>query len=309
MDAYEELRGTGEPGAETVELLRRLAAQVTRTGPFPPPEDYDRWSAAAVDHLVTDLFIAKEGKLVLKCLVRATDQASLERLLITAIENYLKDKAKSTERGKLRRRLVTLLSQDDRFMRAQVGGTDAWSLKAEHQQPWQGDIAELHRAARQVRGVELIGWNESGPTSANNVTALTTVAHAVLACAGGAVRDEDLAKVIQTRFVLLHPVAAVPRQSDGAAEEPRAASADRPDALTVSGTRAEELWDGLTQEERSMLPHLADLGSVAEVLEISLKQAKVRSSALAEKLRLATCDDEQRDDVVLFLLAKCQVRA
>lgn len=307
MDAYEELCTAGAPGAETIELLRQLAAQVTRSGPFPPPEGYDRWSPEAVDHLVTDLFVAKEGKLVLKCLARATGQVSLEKLLITAIKNHLRDEAKSTERGKLRRRLVTLLSQDGRFARVHVGGGDAWSLSAGPQAPWQGDIEDLHRAASLVRGVSITRWNESGPTPGDTVAALTTVAHAVLVRAGGAVRDEDLARLIEARFMLIRPLVTV-HQTDGAGGEPRAASADGPEAVTVSEMRAEALWSELSQEERSILPHLGDLGAVAAVLEATPRRAGVKAAALTEKLRLATVDDQQQEDVILFLLSKCQVR-
>jgi hypothetical protein len=110
LSAYVELSRDGACGPETVGVLRRVAAQVVRTNSFPPPADYDRWSDEAVDDLLADMFERKGPAFVIECFVKATDEPSLERLLLAAVRNHLIDQAKGTDRGKLRRRLVTLLS-------------------------------------------------------------------------------------------------------------------------------------------------------------------------------------------------------
>ena len=46
--------------------------------------------------------------------MKAHDDASLERLLLAAIKNWLVDQAKATEVGKLRRRLENLLCEGRR---------------------------------------------------------------------------------------------------------------------------------------------------------------------------------------------------
>jgi hypothetical protein len=93
LSAYGELSRTGSCGDETVRVLRRLAAQVTRTSSFPPPAGFDRWSDAAVDELLADMFERKGPAFVVGCFVKATDDGSLERLLLAAIRNHLIDLA------------------------------------------------------------------------------------------------------------------------------------------------------------------------------------------------------------------------
>ncbi|RVX41151.1 hypothetical protein EDD27_3621 [Nonomuraea polychroma] len=100
--------GEGQPGPATVALLQQLGRQCTRSARtnFPPPEGYTSWSNDAVDHLLADMFEREDRnnpgqghKFLLNCYLRATDGPSLERLLLTTIENFLKDQAKSTPPG------------------------------------------------------------------------------------------------------------------------------------------------------------------------------------------------------------------
>lgn len=157
--ALAELRN-GVVDVAVVELLQRLGHQCTRSSRtnFPPPEGYDWWSDDAVGHLLADMFARPnagnpdEGhKFVLNCYARATDAPSLERLLLRAIENFLKDQARGTEHGKLRRRLTKLLRHDERFSSY---ADDRWGLAGGAAQPWQGDLATLEWAAFAVRGVD-----------------------------------------------------------------------------------------------------------------------------------------------------------
>lgn len=53
-----------------VALLRRLAGQVARTKPYPPPEGYDSWSDDAVHDLVNEVYARKGKQLGLKILER-----------------------------------------------------------------------------------------------------------------------------------------------------------------------------------------------------------------------------------------------
>jgi hypothetical protein len=189
--ALVELRD-GRIGLAALKLLRRLGRQCTRSARrnFPPPEGYDRWSDDTVDDLLADFFARPDAdnpdechKFVLDCYARSTDVPSLERLLLAAIENFLKDEAKKTERGKLRRRLIGLLRKDARF--TECAG-DRWGLAGGSREPWQGDLAALERAAFAVRGVELPSWNHAGPTPQATVSALPKTAAGVGAGDGGA---------------------------------------------------------------------------------------------------------------------------
>lgn len=300
----------GEIGADVLELLRRLGRQCTRSARtnFPPPEGYSSWNDDAVDHLLADMFARPAAdnpdechKFVLDCYARATDGPSLERLLLAAIENFLKDEAKKTERGKLRRRLAGLLHRDPRFTEC-IG--DRWSLSAGSPEPWQGDVADLDRAAFAVRGVEFSGWNHAGPTPRATVTALLVITEAVLVEAHGAVRTEDLARVLQARFRLLRVpyLVSLDDMTTGFAD---VAGGERTEDTAL---RAHLFFDGLTMAERRLLPFLAEPQRWSVLLDVGPSVARVAGQSLIEKVRLATVDDADRDEMVMELVRLC-VRA
>lgn len=305
--ALVELRD-GVVDVAVVELLRRLGRQCTRSSGtnFPPPESYDRWSNDAVDHLLADMFARPDSdnpdeghKFVLDCYARATDAPSLERLLLRAIKNFLKDQAKGTERGKLRRRLTGLLQRDERYSSY---ADDRWGLAGGPAQPWQGDLATLERAAFAVRGVEITRWNRAGPTPQATVSALLTVTEAMLVEAGGSVRAGDLARVLQNRFWLLREEPQFVTFDESAVvsvEDP-----DSGDATDVA-LRARQVFDRLAEPERRLLPVLAQPQRWRTVSGLGPAVAKATGEALIEKVRLATVDDADRDDVVMELARLC----
>jgi hypothetical protein len=305
--ALTELRG-GVVDVAVVELLRRLGRQCTRSSRtnFPPPEGYDRWCDDAVDHLLADMFARADAdnpdeghKFILDCYARATDSPSLERLLLRAIENFLKDQARGTERGKLRRRLTGLLHSDERFF---PYANDRWGLAGGSAQPWQGDLATLERAAFAVRGVDISRWNRAGPTPRSTVSALLTVTEVVLVGAGGTVSAADLARVLQTRFWMLWEEPQFVSFDENAVvsvEDP-----DR-DGATDVALRARQVFDGLAEPERRLLPVLAESQRWGAVSGLGPAVAKVTGEALTEKVRLATVDDADRDDVVMELVRLC----
>jgi hypothetical protein len=300
--ALEELRVTGQPGQHCVILLRRLGRQCVKRRSFPPPEGYDTWSQDAVDDLLADMF-AREGRgrrFVINCYVKATDGASLERLLLTAIENFLKDQAKATERGKLRRRLENMLDIDHRFVRC---AGSRWALSSAASRVWQGDIAQLEAAAWAVRGVSITRWNTSGPTPTATRDALLVITLAVLEAADGGVRAEDLARVLQSRFGLLRPAAFVALDADdGWAGDQEIAVAAEETCESVDA-RVRELWHELTAGERRLVPLLADgPDRWARELGTGTETAAAAGEALKIKLRTATVDDADCDRVVIGLL-------
>jgi hypothetical protein len=74
-------------------MLRRLGRQVVRSSTFPPPDGFSSWADGdAVDELICAMFV-EEPRLVVGCAVKAHDDASMERLLLAAIKNWLIDQA------------------------------------------------------------------------------------------------------------------------------------------------------------------------------------------------------------------------
>jgi hypothetical protein len=308
--AYDELRATGEVGDSTLLLMRNLAGQVTRTASFPPPEGYNSWSPEAVDDFLAELFAAKGNEFVLTCYVEASDDASLERLLLRTIRNFLIDQAKTTERGKLRRRLEGLLEKDLRFARVSRGqpGAGGWYLADQPNAPWQGDSTHLDLAAASVRGVTITRWNTSGPTPKSVKDALLSVAEGVLRAAGGSVSMAVLTRVVETRFALIAPLIVGGIDGEIAADFVEAETDPPGLELTVHET-AQEIYQVLDLQERALLPHLgAPLDDQMQVLELGRARTRLAADRLAEKIRLMTAGDEDRDDVVRELLRLCVVQ-
>ena len=311
MSAFDEIgRRADAGGPQTIALLRRLGAQVTRTSSFPPPVGHRNWSAEAVDDLLADMFskASPRGQVfVLACYLKATNQASLERLILASIRNFLIDQAKGTERGKLRRRLDTLLSDDARFARPpDLADIWAWALLHGAMGLWQGDLEELHQAAARVRGHQILKWNTAGRTPKHTVVALTEVSYGVIDHADGAVRDEDLAAVVERRFALLAPPVfiEVPDGSFTAAALASVAAGDDPTVDLAVRERVEQLWLTLSAEEQALLPVLGQsLEARQAATGMGRGVTQALSEALADRLRLVTVDDEDREEIVLHLAA------
>ncbi|MFB7808556.1 MULTISPECIES: hypothetical protein [Streptomyces] len=304
--AHEELAQLGQLGDLGLELLRRVGCQVARTQGFPPPEGHNSWTDEAVDELLFEMISRKGEQFLLNCFLKTVDDTSLEKMFFTSIRNFLIDQAKGTERGKLRRRFASRLDGDDRF-RAVPGASPRWTLVSHPSDAvWQGDLDELVEAAWGVQGVWITVWNHSGPTPKQTVHALMTVLVAILEAAGGAVREEDLAKVLEARFDLLAPPQFTPLYADeGILINPIADSAKDADPVAAE-TVAGEIWQAMSQQERRLLPHLDDdPREVANLLGLGRHQASAIMDALREKLRLAlTSDGSNPGDVAAALLRR-----
>lgn len=270
---------------------------------------------------------AEPHPFLLKCYAKATDGPSLERLLLKTIENFLKDEAKATRRGKLRRRLNnTLFAQNDRLVK---GPGDSWRLREHDGEVWQGDLAELEWAAFRFRGVDVTRWNEAGPTPKDSASAILDVSVAVLEAAGGAVRTEDLARVLQSRFVMLDDpretsmtderLESLPDETTEAGSnwnDLREAGNPSAEEATVSvstagvdsnwvAVRAGELFATLSDCERALVPALHDPDAWVKVCGPGRARAATVAEALKQRLYAATRDDDDFEAVIAELLSLC----
>ncbi|MBW3702598.1 MULTISPECIES: hypothetical protein [Streptomyces] len=313
QSAYEELQ-TGGLGPATFELLRRLVHQVRRGTGFPPPEGHTAWSDDAAYDVISAM-LSREGagqRFVTACFTQAADEASLERLFLTSIKNFLIDEAKKTPRGKLRRRIARLMGEDAAYRKLK-GSPPRWAL-ADHVEGavWQGDLDDLIAQAAQVKGVGITRWNHAGPTPRQTVHALKTVLLSVLRYAQGAVREEDLAKVLEARFDLLEPARFTALYADeGTVAETveQHAAAAAPDPTGVEGV-AEDIWQRLTPNDRLLLPCIdEDAHHAAQLLEIRQGHAAAVLSNLKTMLRNALSADIDPHAVMAALLRRCSETA
>ncbi|MFI1386693.1 hypothetical protein [Embleya sp. NPDC020886] len=310
--AYDELTRNGRLGDASLDLLRCVGRQVTRTQGFPPPEGYSGWTDEAVDVLLAEMFSRKGEQFVLDCFLKAVDDTSLEKMFYASIRYFLIDQAKGTERGKLRRRFAKRLAEDAKYS-AVGGASPRWAL-ASHPigVVWQGDLDELVRVAWDVRGVWITAWNHSGPTPKKTEHALMTVLEAVLEAAGGAVREEDLARVLEARFFdqPTTPEITTLYANSGSLIDPAMNQAQGADPLDPVGaeTVAGEIWTQMSPDERQLLRYLEDTTSeVAVHLGIGVHQARAIMEALREKLRRAlTGEGDDMHAVVSALLRRAE---
>ncbi|WP_232795083.1 hypothetical protein [Kitasatospora sp. NRRL B-11411] len=302
----------GKLGDASFELLRRLVHQVRRTYGFPPPDGHTVWSDDAAYELLAAMLSRKGGgqKFVTSCAALAADDASLERVFLTSVRYFLIDEAKRTPRGKLRRRIARLMSEDPAYRKVS-GRPPRWAL-AEHAEGavWQGDLDDVIVQAARVTGVGITRWNHSGPTPKQTVHALKSVLLHVLQYAQGALREEELAKVLEARFELLAPARFTSLYAD---ESTVGTGAEPVDGQAIGFTgdlggiegAAKDIWQRLSPDERLLLPHLdEDAHHAAQLLEIRQHQAAAVLSNLKSKLRTALAADIDRQAVMRALLQR-----
>lgn len=293
MNAYEEFAALGETGPACYELFLARMAREVRRGKYPPPTlGADEWSTDELEELTLELFARNGRKLNLQ-LMKAASQDSLERLVTTICQNFLKDKAKASEAGKLRGRLETLLADDDRFARQPQ---NRWALVDGPHEPSPADRDDLETAAWSARGYVLGTLNVAGRTSADNSAALRGVAHVVMAAAVGSVHIADLAHVVGRRFDLL-PWATSSLDVPGVEERSttRVTASDGVGAGVAERDTAAAIVRTLDVGERQAVLHLADdaenVTALAKSLGCGRRQAAAILARTKEKIRLAVLDD------------------
>jgi hypothetical protein len=281
-----------------VALLTKLAGQLARTSAYPWPDGYNSWTDDAVRELVNVVYERKGKQLALKILVKATSQPALERLLLAAIKNVLIDLAKETETGKLRRRLLTVLGDDARFVHL-TSPDHCWALAGCPQGLWQGDRDELIRAAFAVRGFHIWTWNTAGPTAGPVSEALREVSAGVLERANGAVRDQELATVLRTRFIHIAPIDASPLRDEHREAAPTTAGSEDPEHAALLQITVNEIWSTLNSMEQAVIAHICeDEATWARKVSLRPREAAVVVARVKEKLRLAVVDDDQAEEVI-----------
>jgi len=305
VNEFEEWQSTRQVNGDALAaLVLCLAGIVVRTKTYPRPEHYDSWSNEAVQELASKVYERKESskkdeRLALKILQKARDQGSLERLLLTTIENVLIDEAKATETGRLRRRLVGVLGKDARFIHVPEP-EECWALRGRPLNMWQGDRDVLIQAALRVLGYEIRSWNTAGPTAAPVAAALREVSYGVLTDADAAVRAQELALVLRVRFVYIAPLNASSLTALPAEAVPVTEEIDGPEDVVILDSTANAIWATLSPTERMVVAHVGEENPEEWARSCSLRprQAAAVEAALIVKLQAAVIGEERAKDLI-----------
>lgn len=290
MSAFDELVVTDTVGPETIDLLIKLVGQSARTGTFPAPLGHPGWSnQAVIDYVGSILGSSRGSGMAVGCALQATDQQSLERLLLTSIRRFMIDEAKATPIGKLRRRLRTLLGKDGRFIGANLllAGEEAWTIPANGGNVWAEDIAELERLTASIQVEPIDRLNTSGPTPTAAKNSLLTMSHDALTRAAGAIRAQLLARFLYRRFNL---AAALPTTVVRVDQDGMALTLDPLDDVS---TLARTIYEDLSADE---IVILGDPVAAADPATSS----SIRD-ALFERLRVYAGNEVGRDAVNLAI--------
>lgn len=235
-----ELLEGGTLGPAGADLLYRSVAAVARFDRYPPPDLHQTWTTEAVTETAHDFLIgARANQRLVQLAVLATDERSFARLLEASVRNFLRSQARATERGKLRRRLVTLLESDSAFMLADEGPPVGWQLTDRPGTHWTGRIDDLALAA----GATPVPLSGPATTRRDAVRDMTV---RMLNHAGGSVSVDDLLGVIAQRLNLGEPPLTGLDMADPAAGTDVAAEA-------LSALEAADVFELLTDRERLLV--------------------------------------------------------
>lgn len=282
MSAYTELSETGSLGTEGVSLLYRTVAAVARFDRYPPPDGYQAWTNDAVTEIAHDFLVGpRASERLVQLAVLAVDDAGFDRLLEASVRNFFRSRARATARGKLYRRLQSLLEEDDRFVAAAATVGPSWSLRDGPAEPWVGRIDALLTVAASVP-VPLTGGEHS------RRDALREMCLRVLGTAEGAILLDDLVFVAGWRLGL----SPAPLTLDTDSIEPAAAV----DVASESAADldAHALFGLLTDRERLLLLVLDEpVREAAEFVGVSKSTAAEAANRLRHKLRSLVPDENE----------------
>ena len=280
MSAYTELRDEGQLGPEGVRLFYETVQRVARR--FPPPGggswDSDGYTEAAHDFLTT-----REKNPIHALFLLATDDESLSGLLYIAVLNHFRSLARQSERGKLLRRLRTVLDEDARF--AIAGGPDGrprrWALAGlQDSDEYTGSPAALRRAAWEAPDIDVARWRSATRTYIADRDSIAAFAEAVLGAASGPLGTDLLLDVAAHRFDLSEPPLLID------IDDTPAVSANTEEPGEV-GVAAEAVWSQLTEREQAALPFLD--GTVREAAQ-ALGIGRTTAAAVLRRLKSLLAD-------------------
>ena len=293
MTAFDELTSTGRLGDDGAKTLYGVVRAVGKGRGFRPPEGHTHWTDEAVVESAHEfLSDSRTPSRLVYLTVHATDDESMERLLNKMVLNFLRDQGRKTERGRLVRRINSVLSDDDRF----VSAHDRWSHAAGDAIPSTATPEDLEAAAAGVKEVTVPRWSDQTPRSHPHADApsIARLCHAVLTAANGSLTAGDLAKAISGRLGLrAAPIAAlldVPEPTDERYTTMIEGYADVADARAV--------FESLSEREKAIMATLhLGLRELYDAIGVKKSQASpVRNRAIAT-VKEATAEMPNRDVV------------
>jgi hypothetical protein len=302
MGAYEELVTTGRLGPQGVRLLYRAVQSVALARNFPPPAGHARWDADAATDAAHDFLDGQRGsKRLTDLAVRATDEASFERLLHGAVLNFHRDRGRQTELGALVRRVGEVLERSELFERA-PSDHSRWRVAGGPAEASGAAPALLARAAAEEPHVDIPRWGSSKRRAPQaDFASFERLIRRVMTAAGGSLTTAEIAKAVSVRLdprrvPLTLELDVLERLAD------RRLTAQT-ESQVLGRMHAADLFDQLSDRERTLLATwdrpVRDLGNL---LGVRHSQAHVLKQRLATRLQQELDGDPDAETVITDLL-------
>ena len=126
MTPREEICAKQRIGPAGAALLYQFVYAVAVARNFPPPPGFQQWDESAVTETAHDFLDGERGRRRMTDIaLRSVDEPSFERILETAVLNFLRDISRRTDMGRLVVRVKDVLSEDPAFRSV---AQDRWAL-------------------------------------------------------------------------------------------------------------------------------------------------------------------------------------
>jgi hypothetical protein len=302
MGAYEELVDTGRLGPQGVRLLYRVVQAVALARNFPPPAGNARWDADATADAAHDFLDGQRGsKRLTDLAIRATDEASFERLLHGAVLNFHRDRSRQTELGALVRRVGEVLERSELFERT-PSDNSRWRLSGGPAEASSASPASLARAAAEEPHVDVPRWSSSKRRAPQaDFASFERLIYRVLTAAAGSLSAAEIAKAVSARLdphriPLTLELDVLERLAD------RGLIAQT-ETQVLGRMHAADLFEQLSDRERILLATWdRPVRDLEELLGVRHSQAQVLRQRLAARLREELDGDPEAETVVTDLL-------
>lgn len=306
MSARDELLATGRLGVAGAVLLYDIVGLVGVAHRFPPPDGSTYWDDAAQQSGTHDFLESpRTPKRLLDIAVRSVDDPSFERQLEKAVINHLRDRARSTDLGKLIIRVKEVLRATDDFVGIPRAGEDLWTIEGAPGEPSATPIRDLAGAIRREHVVVPKWTSATRDAPLADRDTFVRLIRSVLLAAGGSLTARDIAGAIATRLDHRRVPLTVELDSAEGFSEPADPAAD-PASRSLSDIRAAEIFDGLSDRDRIIVVNLElSVRELAFVIETGKSQAAELRQRLTDRLIAELEDDDDQQGTVRALAALC----
>jgi hypothetical protein len=307
MSARGELLATGRLGEAGAAMLYDIVGVVGVAHNFPPPEGWTSWDESAQQSVAHDFLQSHRGpKRLLDIAIRSVDDRSFERQLEKAVLNHLRDRARSTDLGKLIIRVKEVLRAADGFVAVPRIGEDRWAIEGSASEPSSTPTLDLAAAIRS-ESIVVPRWTSAtrdAPLADRDT--FVRLMRSVLLAARGSLTAREIAAVLTTRLDHRHVPLTVELDSAEGVSEPTDAAPD-PSSRALSKLRAADIFGGLSDRERLIFTNLdLSVRELALAIDTGKSQAAQLRQRLTDRLITELTGDDDQQGTVSALADLCE---